>query len=131
MGRPGRDGDKGQTGPMGPIGPKGERGPAGRNGLDGPKGDQGRPGRDGGFYRYQHPMPPPLDLHPARFRLCGLRHLRPRRVPALGRVPRVDTTGDREPTWLFLTEDVVSALNVSAICAEFPSATVFAQRMGC
>jgi hypothetical protein len=23
----------------------------------------------------------------------------------LGRVPRVDTTGDREPTWLFLTED--------------------------
>jgi hypothetical protein len=45
----------------------------------------------------------------------------------LGRVPRVDTTGDREPTWLFLTEDVVSALNVSAICAEFPSATVFAR----
>jgi hypothetical protein len=49
----------------------------------------------------------------------------------LGRVPRVSSTGNREPTWLFLTEDVVSALNVSAICADFPSATAFAQYMGC
>jgi hypothetical protein len=49
----------------------------------------------------------------------------------LGRVPRTNSTGSREPTWLFLTEDVVSALNASAICAEFPSATAFAQYKGC
>jgi len=49
----------------------------------------------------------------------------------LGRLPRLNSTGDREPTWLFLTEDVVSALNVSAVCAVFPSARAFAQDRGC
>jgi hypothetical protein len=49
----------------------------------------------------------------------------------LGRLARVNSTGDREPKWLFLTEDVVSALNVSAVCAQFPSARAFAQHRGC
>jgi len=50
----------------------------------------------------------------------------------LARVPLLMTNNNgSEPTWLFLTEDVVAAMNSSAICAQFPSATAYAAFMGC
>jgi hypothetical protein len=51
--------------------------------------------------------------------------------PFLGRMPQANRTSGREPTWVFLTEDVLAAVNVSAICADFPSASAFAEFYGC
>jgi len=51
--------------------------------------------------------------------------------PLLGRMPLANRTEGRDPTWLFLTEEVLAAINVSTICAEFPSATVFAEYYSC
>jgi hypothetical protein len=52
-------------------------------------------------------------------------------TPILGRVAQANQTSGREPTWLFLTDEVLAAMNVSAVCAEFPSATAFAEYYGC
>jgi hypothetical protein len=51
--------------------------------------------------------------------------------PFLGRIPQSNSTSGGEPTWLFLTDEVAAAMNVSAVCAEFPSATAFAEYYGC
>jgi hypothetical protein len=52
-------------------------------------------------------------------------------APLLRRMPHANRTSGRDPTWLFLTEEVLAAVNVSTICAEFPSATAFAEHYGC
>jgi len=52
-------------------------------------------------------------------------------APFLGRIPQANHTSGGEPTWLFLTDEVVAAMNVSAVCAEFPSAAAFTEHYGC
>jgi hypothetical protein len=50
----------------------------------------------------------------------------------VARVPRVmQNDNGSDPTWLLLTADVVEAMNTSALCAQFPSATAFAAFNGC
>lgn len=44
--------------------------------------------------------------------------------------PGANTT-DLERTWLFLTNDVLAAMNVSDLCNEFPTATAFAAYSKC